>query len=281
MTQLVTGLFTSHKSAEAALQGLRRIGLRHESARMHTGSAAEVVAALQREGVPAAEAAAYGQGLKTTDAVVVARPAFGQQYQVVDVMKSHSPTKLHTHGGHTTHFDSSYAAPFSNNFGWRVLSDDPTPLSRFFNWSLLAPKFYLLSGISEKKLSTNPTPFSNFVGMAALSPNPTPFSDMFGWKVLKDDPTPFSKMFGWKMLLHDATPLSRKLGWKTLSHDATPLSHAVGARTLSEEPTPLSTAVDAPALKPPAAPKPAAKAAKAAPPAEPPQEKPAPEADFS
>lgn len=70
----------------------------------------------------------------------------------------------------------------------RKMSSDPAPLSRMFGWSLLK--------------SDDSTPASKKFNWTVLCDGATPLSDKFGWSVLKtDEPTPLSTKLGWKTLI--------------------------------------------------------------------------------
>jgi len=243
MTQTISRLYTSHSNAIAAVEELKSSGFAEDAINMVApveGTPDDAVAAsILKGGVPSAYVPAYAAGVGRGETLVSVQAPFGYAITATGILENHSPivTDLPDYGYEAPKRDP--AAPLSSAWGWKVLSDNPTPLSSFLRWPTLSTKKSPPKPDSE--LVDDPAPFSKKIGMEVLSDKPTILSTHFGWRVLGRNPAPLSTRLGWPVLSRSQKAPATSMGLPLLSDNPAPLSSRFGWRLLSDNPAPLST----------------------------------------
>lgn len=249
MTQTISRLYSNPADAAAAVEELKEAGLGDDA--IHTVAPAysggtegepaddEIVASIVQGGVPKAHAPTYAEGVGRGETLVSVRAPFGFATRATAILERFSPTETDLPDDGYEQPPRDPAAPLSSAWGWKVLSDNPTPLSSFLRWPTLSTRRSPPRPDRDIAVDT-PAPFSKRIGMEVLSEKPAILSAHFGWKLLLDDPTPLSSRFGWRLLSPDQKPPPTRLGLPLLSSDPAPLSKRFGWKLLSDEPAPLS-----------------------------------------
>ncbi len=148
-------------------------------------------------------------------------------------------------------------SPLSTKLGLSPLSHGLTRCSRWFGGPLTKPGWTFSSKIGWRLKSDNPTPLSSMFGLKLLSDNPTPLSSLLGWRLLVDDPAPLSRRVGKKLAEHD---IASKVGVSkdgAAEHGAAEEGEtsvqgkgdsSAGLPLLIDDPTPLSSKLGLPVL---------------------------------
>jgi hypothetical protein len=258
MPQTIARIYANQEAATAAVQELRERGFNADA--IHAVAQPEAAeTTLDGAGTPSdpvresitqagvapehvriyAEHVHHGAVL-----VVVIDPPFGFARAAMSILDSHNPTDVDlpqaapSPAATTVNTGTTWrsAAPLSYWLGWRVLSDDPTPLSNLLNQPVLKPEPESSPTLERiRQRSRDAAPLSAKVEMPVLSDNPAPLSAKFSWRLLSEKAAPLSERFGWRLLSDDPTPLSTRFGWRTLSDNPTPLSSFLGWKVLSEK----------------------------------------------
>ena len=168
MTQLITGVFTSHAAGMAAEAALKRAGFDDEDVQVVSGGEDDKslapLASLVGYGITREDAARFASVVRGGGAVVSVRAIFGTGNQATHILKSHKAATVRSGALDDGTGLSHDAAPFSELFGWATLSRGAAPFSNFFG---LDPK------IKPKKpqagLLRNPAPFSSALKLPVLS----------------------------------------------------------------------------------------------------------------
>jgi hypothetical protein len=173
MAQVITGIYRDQATGLAASETLKRKG--YEGVKVVAGAGDEaVLTSLVGNGLTQGEAAGLAAVVRNGGAVVSARAEFGEASEVTSVLKSFKPAELRS----VVVSDGSAggsAAPFSDAFGWKVLSNGAAPFSNFFglNPSVKSKPMHV------QLMNHAPAPFSTSLGLKTLSRNPAPFSSLF------------------------------------------------------------------------------------------------------
>jgi hypothetical protein len=173
MAQVITGIYRDQATGLAASDALKRKG--YEGIKLIAGAGDEgVLASLVGHGLTQGEAAGLAAIVRNGGAVVSARAEFGQASEVSAVLNSYKPADLRS-AAVSDGSDGGSAAPFSDAFGWKVLSNGAAPFSNFFG---------LNPSVKSKPMHVNlmrhaPAPFSTSLGLKTLLRNPAPFSSLF------------------------------------------------------------------------------------------------------
>ena len=258
MALTIARMYSSHEAANAAATELQENGFnpqilpspqnapssgQAEAPAESPGTADDaLIHPMLQAGVPRGHAAVYAERIRRGEALVLVEPMFGAGHAAADILHRHNPVEVElpvTDAGVRPGWDP--AAPLSSALGWRVLLDNPAPLSSYLKQPVLKPQPEVSPSLQRiRERSRDPAPLSAKVGMPVLSDQPAPLSSRLGWRTLLQVADPLSSRLGWRTLLPDPAPLSRRLGWATLLHDPAPLSNRLGWRTLLHDPAPLS-----------------------------------------
>jgi len=203
MARLISAIFEdAHKAEDAARALAARYGAAAVTALAPKAAAKTVQAQLTKSGLPETETATYAAAIKSGQAYVSVKAPWGTAKRATEILRAHSPAAINAHtppGEEMPQVEQRFLLSAALN--WTLLSDDTTPLSRYWGLQLLANDFSL-----SKKLGWS----TNGVG-------PTPLSSMFGLKLLSDTPAPLSQALGLQLLSDEPTPLSKRLGVAVLS----------------------------------------------------------------
>ncbi len=253
MTQTICRSYQVRENAEAAAAELKKAGFDGRDVNVVAPDGApdeEIIARIRQGGVAATQADAYAERIKQGETFVSILAAFGYAVLATEILEKHGPadTGIPEQGYEKTPPDP--AAPLSSALGWKVLSNDPAPLSSALRLPTLFTRRQRQKPDSE--LVDDPAPLSNAVNMPVLSDRPAILSSRLGWRVLWDDPAPLSKRLGFpvlskeqklpparagvRLLSDNPAPLSSRTGWKLLLNDPAPLSRLLGWRVLSDDP---------------------------------------------
>ena len=252
MTQTISRIYQAREDADAAAADLKQAGFDSRDINVVASAEAsdeEILARIQEGGVTATHAKVYAERIKQGDTLVSILAAFGYAVLAIDILEKHGPadTGLPEQGHEKTPLDP--AAPLSSAAGWRVLSNDPAPLSSALGLPLLTRQ---RPRKSASKLIDKPAPLSKAIKMPVLTDRPAILSSRLRWRVLWGDPAPLSKRLGLpvlskeqklaptragaRLLSDNPAPLSSRVGWKLLLNDPAPLSRLLGWRVLSDDP---------------------------------------------
>jgi hypothetical protein len=229
MTQLITALFADPEHGQAAADALKNQGFEGAAVRLVTrlsgqkskskgaeGSDEGFIASLTKDGVTRADAIKVADAIRGGGSFVGVHAPFGSAQLAIRILKSHEATDQASYllGGEAA--SSSKTWLLSEALGLKLLIDDPTPFSRFWQVRVLDNGYSFSAKLGWRLLSDTDGPFTTSFGYKLLSHSPTPLSDWLGWGLLSHDPTPLSRRFGWRLLSDDPTPLSRWFGWPLL-----------------------------------------------------------------
>jgi len=220
----VTRFYESEQAAQDAVDSLIKAGISSGSiASIHPSSptaADSVEEAIEKGYASSAHGRAMKQALDNGRSIVTARPGAGWGGLVESTLNRAGPVDTDTIVDYTPRDPS----PFSDALGIPVLVSDSTPNARLST-------FRKNSSFGFKLLSNNPAPLSSMFGMKTLksnegsiakgssvermSGNAAPLSSMFGLKLLSgrsgkakgssvermsDNPAPFSSFFSLRVL---------------------------------------------------------------------------------
>jgi hypothetical protein len=208
MASIITRLYDSNDTASAAVAALKKDYFPARDIATIDGSG-DAFAALTAFGVAKTAAKAFAAKLAQGGSAVVVRASFGSAEEALTILSRFGPTKVMIPD---TYDSADMAAPFSDTFGFPVLSSNPTPLS-----SLLG-----LPVLRQGKSTTQ------------LMDNPAPLSKLFGLPLLKRDKSTTK-------LINNPGPLSRSIGLPLLTRGKSTTS-------LLNSPTPLSSLLGLPVL---------------------------------
>jgi hypothetical protein len=254
MPQTIARIYGNQEAAAAAVRELRERGFNadaiHSVAQPEApettlegaGTPSDAVReSIMQAGVAPEHARIYAEHVsRGAVLVVVVDPPFGFARAAMNILDSHNPTEVDLPqaapppAAAATTWRS--ATPLSSWLGWRVLSDDPAPLSNLLNQPVLKSEPESSPTLERiRQQSRDAAPLSAKVGMPVRLDNPAPLSARFGWRLLLEKAAPLSERFGWRLLWDDPTPLSTRFGWRTLSDNPTPLSSCIGWKVLSDK----------------------------------------------
>jgi hypothetical protein len=257
MPQTIARLYGNQAAATAVAQDLQQHGFSADNVHVigqpsqttaegGTSSSAEaVLSSIRQTGVPPEHAQIYADRVRQGQVLVAVYPPFGYAHSATSILDSHNPVAVDLPAAAAppvsgTTWDN--AAPLSSALGLRVLSSDPAPLSRYFNWRTTKPQPATSQTLEQiRRQSDDAAPLSAKIGMKVLSDNPTPLSTQFGMTVQSDNPAPLSTKLGWRVLSEPKPPLSEEARQRVLMDNPAPLSNWLGWRLLSDNPTPLSS----------------------------------------
>jgi hypothetical protein len=132
------------------------------------------------------DAKVYAAGVANGGTLVTVHAPFGSGRKAISILESYNtiPTGMPEP---TPPKIWDEAVPFSSAMHMPVLSDDPTPASRYMGIQPLASSDCSFSGaIGLPLLSDNATPLSSAIGLKSLSSNPAPLSSLLGLPLLKE-----------------------------------------------------------------------------------------------
>jgi hypothetical protein len=173
MAQAITGIYRDQAAGLAASEALKRLG--YATVKVVAGAGDEsVLASLVGSGLTQGEASALAAVVRNGGSVVSVRAEFGEASQATAVLKSFKPADMRS-AALTDGSNGGSAAPFSDAFGWKVLSKGAAPFSNFFG---------LNPSVKSRPMHVNllthaPAPLSTSLGLKTLSRNPAPFSSLF------------------------------------------------------------------------------------------------------
>ena len=252
MTQTISRIYRAREDADAAAAELKKAGYDGRDINVVASAEApdeEILARIRKGGVAATHAKVYVERIKQGETLVSILAAFGYAVMAIEILEKHGPadTGLPEQGHEKTPPDP--AAPLSSAAGWRVLSNDPAPLSSALGLPLLLTRQRPRQPDSE--LIDNPAPLSKAINMPVLKDRAAILSSRLGWRVLLGDPAPLSKRLGLRVLSKEQklppvragvgllsdnpAPLSSRVGWRLLLNDPAPLSRLLGWRVLSDD----------------------------------------------
>lgn len=253
MTLAISRIYHAREDADAAAAELRKAGYDGRDINVVAPAEApdeETLARIREGGVTAAHAEVYAERIKQGETLVSVLASFGYALMATEILEKHGPadTGLPEQGYEKTPPDP--AAPLSSAAGWRVLSNDPAPLSSALELPLLLTRQGRRKPDTE--LVDDPAPLSRAINMPVLTDRPAILSSRLDWRVLWGDPAPLSKRLGLRVLSKEQklpparagvdllsdnpAPLSSRVGWKLLLNDPAPLSRLLGWRVLSDDP---------------------------------------------
>ncbi len=255
MALTIARMYSNHEAANAAATELRENGFNPQTlqsppsagqAEASAGSPGTAEDALihpmLQAGVPPGHAAVYAERIRRGEALVLVEPMFGAGHAATDILHRHNPVEVELPAidtGVRPGWDP--ATPLSSALGWRVLLNDPAPLSSYLKQPVLKAQPVASPSLQRiRERSRDSAPLSAKAGMPVLSDHPAPLSSRLGWRTLWQVADPLSRRLGWRTLSPDPAPLSSRLGWSTLLNDPAPLSNRLGWRTLLHDPVPLS-----------------------------------------
>ena len=182
MAYVITGLYSDQATGLAA----EAAALKHfddDEVTLIAGPGDEAkLAALIGNGLTQAEASAFAGAISNGGAVVSVRAGFGRANLATHTLTKLKPAALRSVSIRDEQ-DGDNASPFSDLFGWKLLSDSAAPFSAFFglnpsmkskplNVKLIdkAPKVKLIDKAPKVKLMSNsPAPFSAMFKLPVLS----------------------------------------------------------------------------------------------------------------
>jgi hypothetical protein len=183
MAYIITGLFSDQTTGLAVEAALLKRGFDADDVRVVAGPGDEaVLASLVGKGLTQAEAGSFAAAVRNGGSVVSVTAGFGYANPATHEMKKHRPVALRNaktdDGGDVSH----NPAPFSEMFGWSVLSHGAAPFSAFFglnpsvksrplNIKILdnPSKTKLIDKPSKTKLIRNPAPLSSMFKLPTLT----------------------------------------------------------------------------------------------------------------
>ncbi len=253
MTQTISRSYQARENADAAAAELKKAGFDGRDINVVAPGEApdeETLARIRQGGVAATQADAYAERIKHGETLVTILAAFGYAVLATDILEKHGPAETGIPEQVYEKTPPDPAAPLSSACGWRVLSNDPAPLSSALGLPLLLTRRQRRKPDSE--LVDNPAPLSKAINMPVLKDRPAILSSRLSWRVLWDDPAPLSRRVGLpvlskeqkppparagvRLLSDNPAPLSSRVGWKLLLNDPAPLSRLLGWRVLSDDP---------------------------------------------
>jgi hypothetical protein len=244
MTQTISRIYKSHKNAEAAVSEAKRVGFAEQAITVVAPPSSEtpdqeLMASIARGGVASTHATAFAEAIRSGETLVSIRAPFGHAATAITILEKHHPTETGLGDQGYERPPPDPAAPFSSWAGWRVLSDNPAPLSSALSWPTLSSRQPVRK--PDEDLFDDPAPLSRTFGMRLLSDKPAPLSKRLGWKLLSHEPAPLSKRLGWATLSREKKAPEARFGMKLLSDNPAPLSSRFGWKLLSNNPAPLSS----------------------------------------
>jgi hypothetical protein len=231
---LISRIYNTSADAAAAISDLTEAGFREEAIQVTDATSAGLTEAdLVTQGILPENAGAYISAIAKGATLLIVEAPIGAGQRASDVLEvsragdTGTPAAVYeaaTRPDVATTSQWTGAAPLSERFGWRVLSDDTSAkkTSSFglpLLWGGASP---LSDWLGIKLLSDTPHPLSTWLNKKMLTDDPTPLSTWLGRKVLSDDPTPLSNWIGKGVLIDNPTPLSSKLNIRVLSDDPAP-----------------------------------------------------------
>jgi hypothetical protein len=204
MAQIISATFDDPAQAQQAAQTL---SARYGSAGIRSvapkagGTAKALTATLMTDGLTEVAAAYLASAIKAGRAYVGVRAGWGNGRRITEILRAHGALSIDSNtpaGEETPTVPNTF--PLSAALNWTLLSDDATPLSRYWNLPLLANDFSLSAKFGLSTTGNGKTPLSSALGLKLLTDTPTPLSSAFGLKVLSDSATPLSTAFKWPVL---------------------------------------------------------------------------------
>ena len=246
MTQIISRSYERREDAEAAAEELRKAGYDGRDVNLvgpgpdGAGGAAgeDLLARIKQGGVVGGHADTYAERIGRGETLVSVVAHFGYALQATTILEKHGPAHTGLPEQDYERMPPDPAAPLSSKMGWRVLLDDPAPLSRALRLPLLTRRQGPRR--ADVTLVDDPAPFSRAIKQPVLTERPTILSSRFGWRVLLGDPAPLSRRTGMPVLSKEQSPPPARMGLPLLSDNPAPLSSLLGLRVLSQEPAPLS-----------------------------------------
>lgn len=253
MTETISRIYQVRENADAAAAELKKAGFADRAINVVASAEApdeQVLAQIRQGGVVAAHADVYAERIKRGETLVSVQAQFGCGGWATEILEKHSPadTGLAEQGYEKAPPDP--AAPLSSAYGWRVLINNPAPLSSSLGLPVLFTRRPPRKPNSE--LVDNSAPFSKLIGQPVLIDRPAILSSRLGWRVLWDNLAPLSARLrlpvlskeqkvppvraGLRLLSDNLAPLSSRLGWKLLLNDPAPLSRLFRLRVLANDP---------------------------------------------
>ena len=253
MSLSIARMYRSQDEADAVAKELRQNGFNPEV--IHAGAQPAAMApasegqagdpvrdAIRQAGVARKPAEIFAEHVRRGEALVILEPLFGAGRAATSILDSHDPVEIDLPEEVFETVRPDPAAPLSSWFGWRVLLNDPTPLSNYLKQPVLKSEPASSATLDRiRRESEDPAPLSAKIKMPLLSDNPAPLSSKAGWRLLLEKAAPLSERAGWRVLLDTAAPLSKRMGRRVLLDDPAPLSNKFGWRLLSDNPAPLSS----------------------------------------
>ena len=249
MTQIISRIYEVRENADAAAADLRKAGFDGRDINLVASTGAnlagpaeapadDVTARIKQGGVVGTHVDTYADRIGRGETLVSVVAHFGYAAMATAILEKHGPadTGLPEQGYEKTPPDP--AAPLSSALGWRVLLDDPAPLSSALRLPLLFTRRPRRKSGAE--LVDDPAPFSRAVKRPVLTDRPTILSSRFGWRVLWGGPAPLSARLGVPVLSKEQKLPRARFGLPLLSDHPAPLSSLLGLRLLLEDPAPLS-----------------------------------------
>ena len=246
MTQIISRVYDARGDAEAAAAELAQAKydkrdihlIGPDAAGADAGGDDSLLDRLKQAGITGSHADTYAERIRQGGTLLSVAAYFGKAAMVTAVLDKHGPaeTGLAEQGYEKVPADP--AAPLSSYLGWRVLLDDPAPLSKALRLPTLTRQ--RTRRRPDAALADNPAPFSRAIKQPVLTNRPAILSARFGWRVLWDNAAPLSRRIGMPVLSREQKLPGARLGLPLLSRNAAPFSRLLGLKVLSNDPAPLS-----------------------------------------
>ena len=188
MSHEITRMFASADTARAAAAELAEEGFNDVHVvtppSKEDAPVSAIAAQIAQGRVLLADAKIYAEGVARGGSLVTVHAPFGTGMLATSILEQHGPIASGMPEAPAPKIWDE-AAPFSSAMHMPLLSDDPTPMSRYM-------------GI--RPLSVSGRSFSSTIGMPLLSDNPMPLSSLLGMTRLSDKAAPLSSLLGLPLL---------------------------------------------------------------------------------
>lgn len=190
MSHEISRMFASHADAKSAAAELAEDGFDEVfvvAPPADAGVPASAIAAQIAQGrVLLADARVYARGVAAGGTLLTVHAPFGSGMRATSIIEAYKtiPTGMPEPANEPMWDD---AVPFSSVMHMPVLSNDPTPASRYMGVPALAGSDCSLSGMLRLPLLSGGSSMGQGRwGLPFLSRNPAPLSSMLGLPLLKD-----------------------------------------------------------------------------------------------
>ncbi len=225
----IVRIYATEDAARNASANLARAGFADNKALLPselTGREANAVRSAVRDGIlPGSNTAVCTRLLQEGRSLVAVDAVFGRGNEALKIMADAGAVDTYL----VPDPPVRNAAPFSEVFGWPVLSSAKP------STELVDSKWRFSSLFGLGLLGGGAAPLSSMIAFPTLTGSKSGKRSSMGLPLLMNSASPLSSMLGLPTVLKPKRPWKRSMGFGMLSDNATPLSSFIGISALSDE----------------------------------------------